>query len=1082
MHWTCLAVFQLHLLMCFTLIKGLIPTISGDVLTFTRQPDSKIYIPHNLSVFVPCEATGIQPLTIDWRNESVLNSPVVINASSNGLWFTNDVQRTRSSGVHRVGIFRCVASNTAGVLFSEKFDVSFTYLQGISVQLASPVLLNNVVRITCIVDTNQPVKLSWFKDNIELDTSQDKRLETSGILRIIDYKASDNGIYSCQARTGFKVITSKGVKVFGNAAVNTSVHVYPGKVIRTTVGNPLVIECIHYGPRKSSLSWLSSTKKLATAAGYVNLEFDSVQQSNGGEYRCVSTDGVEQTVHVFVEAPPSFKSKLPALTRQDELRRLVLTCNATGTPTPSVTWYRNGRKIFHSNGSETNLVIDRVRSEHRGIYQCEIENKHGSKMDQTILDVIDLIQPPGNVRGYAISSTVINITWEKPPDLYGEIFYNVHLTDWITRTDRFGTITKKTYQVINYLKAFRDYLVRVEVYTLKGKKGTCAFFIKTLEDAPGGKPNDVKLTSYSSGSLDVTWLPPFLTSRNGKIISYEIRYRIEGSLKENNVTISKNFYSTPVRNLVPGNKRITAKNFYSAILRQLVPGKKYFVRVAAKTAKGRGPFSKGIPCIISEKVAKVIPAPSVIIKYVNETSIVLSVESPPDLGIKGYQLIYKVMGTSMDMETKIRKDGASFEYVLNNTEMDAEYVINVSAFDDKMSYGRPKIFLLARNTSKDLNRTMFDIQNHTYGRSINVSCELVRNATAIAVKWARTKDVETKFEVRYSVVAETYQRKTVLTKHLNMTIEDVSPGEIYHLQVRTVIRRRPGIFTFNGLPRTKLCRVPEKEPVSPPHIMECTKTGSKGQITWLRPDKPNGHIVSYEIVWFGPKNETMKTVVNMGISEAPYSYTLENVSEEGKSVVYVRAKNSVGFSPFGRCTMHTEETKDNNKPQDEPGHEDTGDVEKGIIIGCIISVLVLCLLVLFVCWSGLRRHKKRSQARDTNPLVRTSHHPDTITTDISDLSTKHQQIVKKFIDPETSKESDRGLGMTPKSSRQHLDSEKIPFLPKTANQDGSVDTSCDSNDSGVQGLGKKASSAQDAPKDPDKILHGQDDFIVETKC
>lgn len=65
-----------------------------------------------------------------------------------------------------------------------------------------------------------------------------------------------------------------------------------------------MIECIQYGPKNSSLSWrkllILGTRKLATGAGYVNLKFDSVQHSNGGEYRCVSTDGVAETVHVFV--------------------------------------------------------------------------------------------------------------------------------------------------------------------------------------------------------------------------------------------------------------------------------------------------------------------------------------------------------------------------------------------------------------------------------------------------------------------------------------------------------------------------------------------------------------------------------------------------------------------------------------------------------------------------------------------------------------------------------------------------------------------------------------------------------------
>ena len=99
-------------------------------------------------------------------------------------------------------------------------------LQGIFVELASPVLLNNVVRIKCCVDTNQPVKFSWFKDNIALDMTEDKEHGICGTLRIIDYKVSDNGIYSCEARTDFKVITSKGIKVFGKGELNFIAAVY----------------------------------------------------------------------------------------------------------------------------------------------------------------------------------------------------------------------------------------------------------------------------------------------------------------------------------------------------------------------------------------------------------------------------------------------------------------------------------------------------------------------------------------------------------------------------------------------------------------------------------------------------------------------------------------------------------------------------------------------------------------------------------------------------------------------------------------------------------------------------------------
>ena len=90
-------------------------------------------------------------------------------------------------------------------------------LQNISVHLSSPALFNNVVRLKCDVKTNHPVKYTWFKDNIALIASKDARQEVlpSGVLRIRDYRISDNGNYSCRAENAFKVITSRGLKVTG---------------------------------------------------------------------------------------------------------------------------------------------------------------------------------------------------------------------------------------------------------------------------------------------------------------------------------------------------------------------------------------------------------------------------------------------------------------------------------------------------------------------------------------------------------------------------------------------------------------------------------------------------------------------------------------------------------------------------------------------------------------------------------------------------------------------------------------------------------------------------------------------------
>lgn len=114
-----------YFLTCVCVFTGMEHTTRADTLQFTNEPNSTIYVRNSIPFLVPCEATGDDPLEVHWRNESVLNSRVVINTTNKGLWFMRGVQPLRSPKVHRVGIFRCMATNTAGVVMSKKFELNF---------------------------------------------------------------------------------------------------------------------------------------------------------------------------------------------------------------------------------------------------------------------------------------------------------------------------------------------------------------------------------------------------------------------------------------------------------------------------------------------------------------------------------------------------------------------------------------------------------------------------------------------------------------------------------------------------------------------------------------------------------------------------------------------------------------------------------------------------------------------------------------------------------------------------------------------------------------------------------------------
>ena len=105
-------------------------------------------------------------------------------------------------------------------LFTVKFLKRYFVLDLRSILLrhSSPVLYGNVVRLHCMVDTNyQLLNYSWFKDNIILKLTDGERMQTlpSGILKIRNYKVSDNGNYSCRVNNGYKEMNSDMLSVQG---------------------------------------------------------------------------------------------------------------------------------------------------------------------------------------------------------------------------------------------------------------------------------------------------------------------------------------------------------------------------------------------------------------------------------------------------------------------------------------------------------------------------------------------------------------------------------------------------------------------------------------------------------------------------------------------------------------------------------------------------------------------------------------------------------------------------------------------------------------------------------------------------
>lgn len=87
---------------------------------------------------------------------------------------------------------------------------------------------------------------------------------------------------------------------------------------------------------------------------------------------------------------------------------------------------------------------------------------------------------------------------------------------------------------------------------------------------PSAPPSNFSCKALDEHSVKCSWLPPPLMDRNGDITGYEIRYKTS--------IVGENLQSLN-----------TSEIFFT--VSSLLPFTKYHIEIAAKTSKGRGPFS-----------------------------------------------------------------------------------------------------------------------------------------------------------------------------------------------------------------------------------------------------------------------------------------------------------------------------------------------------------------------------------------------------------------------------------------------------------------------------------------------------------
>ncbi|UYV73143.1 PTPRD [Cordylochernes scorpioides] len=191
--------------------------------------------------------------------------------------------------------------------------------------------------------------------------------------------------------------------------------------------------------------------------------------------------------------------------------------------------------------------------------------------------------PPQDVKGQAIDSRTLRISWQPPPRAlhHGAIAY--YKVKYARGGDEEVTTVRvedpsQHFIILGDLQKWTSYSVWVIAGTTVGDgPPSPPFHVRTDEDVPG-EPHQVKVTPINSTTILVQWQPPADRDRNGLIRGYQIHVQ----------------ETTRIGDLVNEPRRydVASEKAQEYNVTGLQPDTDYAVQVAAVTRRGDGTRSR----------------------------------------------------------------------------------------------------------------------------------------------------------------------------------------------------------------------------------------------------------------------------------------------------------------------------------------------------------------------------------------------------------------------------------------------------------------------------------------------------------
>lgn len=389
--------------------------------TLTHQSPKDYIIDPRENIIIHCEAKGKPHPSFSWtRNGTHFDIDQDPNVNMRPHSGTMVVDISREKVEHYEGVYQCTARNKHGTAVSNNIVVRQSRSPLWSKERIKPIVVQEGVSLVlpCRPPAGLPPPIIFWMDNNFQRLPQSSRVSQSlnGDLYFSNVLREDSrNDYICYARFPHtQTIQQKQpitVKVLNQDPVDERRPTFltpsgPSSSKMVLRGQVLEMECIAEGLPTPEISWTKISgdlpaKRTAFLHYQKTLRIVNVSESDAGDYRCTARNRhgfVHHTIHVTVKAAPYWISGAPKNLVLAPGDNGVLTCRASGTPKPSITWAMNGIPIenspkdFSRKVEDDTIIFTDVQVGSSAVYQCNVSNDYGYLLSNAFVNVLS--EPP----------------------------------------------------------------------------------------------------------------------------------------------------------------------------------------------------------------------------------------------------------------------------------------------------------------------------------------------------------------------------------------------------------------------------------------------------------------------------------------------------------------------------------------------------------------------------------------------------------------------------------------------------------------------------------------------------------------